>query len=115
MTYGNNEQIKQVIMILLNNAVKYVNSQGITSISLKKQHTNIILSVTNTGEGINEEHIDKIFDRFYRTDKSRARKSGGYGLGLAIAKTIVEQHGGKISTQSLPNKSTTFSVKLPCI
>ena len=78
-----------------------------------KNNNNITMSVTNTGEGIPEEQIDKIFDRFYRTDKSRARKSGGYGLGLAIAKSIVEQHGGKISAKSIASEGTTFSVELP--
>ncbi|WP_432409189.1 sensor histidine kinase [Wukongibacter sp. M2B1] len=114
MTNGNNEQIKQVVMILLDNAVKYTNSKGTVNISLRKLHNNIVLSVTNTGKGIPKEHINKIFDRFYRTDKSRTRKNGGYGLGLAIAKTIVEQHGGSISAESILNKSTTFCVKLPC-
>ncbi|WHH57873.1 HAMP domain-containing sensor histidine kinase [Petroclostridium sp. X23] len=113
MTHGNSEQIKQVVMILLDNAIKYTNHKGLINISLKKHFNAIVLSVTNTGEGISEEHIDRIFDRFYRTDKSRARKSGRYGLGLAIAKTIVEQHGGKITAKSVLNQSTTFSVELP--
>lgn len=111
--HGNSEQLQQVIMILLDNAIKYTSSEGKINISLKKSYNSVLLSVTNTGEGIPEEHIDKIFDRFYRTDKSRARKSGGYGLGLAIAKTIVEQHGGKISVRSVLNESTTFAVELP--
>jgi signal transduction histidine kinase len=110
---GNAEQIQQIVMILLDNAIKYTNSNGAVSISLKKNYNNILLSVKNTGEGISEEHIDKIFDRFYRTDKSRARKSGGYGLGLAIAKAITEQHGGKIFVRSVLNESTTFTVELP--
>jgi len=113
ITYGNSEQIKQVGMILLDNAVKYTNRKGIIYISLKKYPNNSVLSVTNTGEGISEEHIDKIFGRFYRTDKSRTRAGGGYGLGLAIAKTIIELHGGKISVKSVLRESTTFRVELP--
>lgn len=113
ITHGNNEQIQQVVMILLDNAVKYANSKGTINISLKKHYNTLHLSVTNTGEGIPEEHLDKIFDRFYRTDKSRARKSGGYGLGLAIAKAIIEQHNGKIFVKSVVNESTTFTVELP--
>lgn len=112
-THGNSEQLQQVIMILLDNALKYTNTNGSVNMTLKKQHNNIVLSVTNTGEGIPEDHINKIFDRFYRVDKSRARKSGGYGLGLAIAKAIVEQHGGKIFAKSILNESTTFTVELP--
>lgn len=115
ITHGNSEQIQQVVMILLDNAVKYANSKGTINISLKRHYNTLHLSVTNTGEGIPEEHLDKIFDRFYRTDKSRARKSGGYGLGLAIAKAIIEQHDGKITVKSVVNESTTFTVELPCI
>lgn len=109
---GNSEQIKQVIMILLDNAVKYTNSKGSVTLSLKKQHNDMVLSVTNTGEGIAPEHLARIFDRFYRTNASRARKQGGYGLGLAIAKSIVEQHKGKIYAKSTVGESTTFYVHL---
>jgi signal transduction histidine kinase len=111
--YGNNEQIKQVVMILLDNALKYTDRNGRVSIELKKSYNNLFLSVTNTGEGISEEHLDRVFDRFYRMDKSRERKSGGYGLGLSIAKTIIEQHKGKISVRSVANEYTTFHVELP--
>ncbi|WP_339244024.1 HAMP domain-containing sensor histidine kinase [Paenibacillus sp. FSL F4-0243] len=109
---GNSEQIKQVIMILLDNAVKYTNPKGSVTLSLKKQHNDMVLSVTNTGEGIAPEHLARIFDRFYRTNASRARKQGGYGLGLAIAKSIVEQHKGKIYAKSTVGESTTFYVHL---
>jgi len=111
--HGNSEQLKQVVMILLDNAVKYTNTKGAVSIALQKSSSNISLSVTNTGEGIPEEQIDKIFDRFYRTDKSRTRKSGGYGLGLAIAKSIIEQHSGKIFAESNVNEGITFTIELP--
>jgi signal transduction histidine kinase len=113
--HGNREQIQQVAMILFDNAVKYTNSKGTIDITLKKRHNHIIFSVTNSGEGIGEEHIHKVFDRFYRTDKSRVRQTGGYGLGLAIAKTIVDQHSGKISVKSALNETTTFRVELPSI
>lgn len=68
--------------------------------------------MTNTGEGIAPEHIKHIFDRFYRADASRSRKHGGYGLGLAIAKSIVEGHKGKIFVKSVPNEQTSFYVQL---
>ncbi|MDF2522012.1 MAG: hypothetical protein K0R84_2640 [Clostridia bacterium] len=110
---GNKEQIRQVVMILLDNALKYTNPKGAIDISVKKRSNDIVLSVTNTGDGISEEHIERIFDRFYRTDKSRTRKYGGYGLGLAIAKVIVEQHNGRIYAKSILNKNTTFYVELP--
>lgn len=110
---GNIEQLKQVIMIFLDNAIKYTNKKGKINLVLNKTHNKINLSVTNTGKGIPEEHISKIFNRFYRTDKSRARDSGGYGLGLSIAKAIVEQHNGKISVKSIVDKETTFTIELP--
>lgn len=110
---GNSEQIKQVIMILLDNAVKYTNAKGSVTISLKKQRNDVVLSVTNTGEGIAAEHLDRIFERFYRTDASRTRKQGGYGLGLAIAKSIINQHKGNIYAKSVVGEYTTFYVLLP--
>jgi two-component system, OmpR family, sensor histidine kinase CiaH len=112
---GNSEQLKQVVMILLDNALKYTNINGRVNLFLKKSYNNVVLSVTNTGNGIPDKYIHKIFDRFYRIDKSRSRDSGGYGLGLAIAKAIVEQHGGKIETHSVLNESTTFNIELPRI
>lgn len=110
---GNNEQIKQVVMILLDNALKYTEPKGKINLTLKRDNSSVLLSITNTGKGIPEAHLDRIFDRFYRVDKSRSRNSGGYGLGLAIAKAIVEQHGGKISVKSILNESTTFKIELP--
>jgi signal transduction histidine kinase len=113
--YGNSEQIKQVVMILLDNALKYTNPNGKISLSLKKYNNKAILTISNTGKGIPEEYLNNIFDRFYRLDKSRSKKSGGYGLGLSIAKSIVEQHKGKISVKSIINDITTFTVELPRI
>jgi two-component system sensor histidine kinase CiaH len=115
MGYGSCEQIKQVVMILLDNAVKYTDPKGSIQVSLKGHYNNLLLHVTNTGEGIPEEHLTSIFDRFYRTDKSRTRQRGGYGLGLAIAKAIVEQHNGKIWVKSIPHEHTSFIVELPAI
>lgn len=109
---GNSEQMKQVVMILLDNAMKYANTEGSISLKLQKRNHDILLSVTNSGAGIPPEHLDKIFDRFYRVDPSRSRKNGGYGLGLAIAKTIVEQHKGKIYAISVQNEDTTFYIQL---
>lgn len=110
---GSSEQIKQVCMILLDNAIKYTNPKGAIAVTLKRQHGHVALAVTNTGEGITPDHLDKIFDRFYRADASRSRRQGGYGLGLAIAKSIVERHKGRIAAKSAPGKETTFTVQLP--
>lgn len=115
ITHGNSEQIREVVMILLDNALKYTNESGSVKLSLNKHNNDILLKVTNTGKGISEEHLDRIFDRFYRTDKSRARNSGGYGLGLAIAKAIISQHKGRIYAESTVNESTSFHIELPLI
>ncbi|MBY0217618.1 MULTISPECIES: cell wall metabolism sensor histidine kinase WalK [Paenibacillus] len=112
MVHGNSEQIKQVILILLDNAVKYSKAKGAVNVSLKKHNHEVVLAVSNTGEGIAPEHLDRIFDRFYRTDASRARKHGGHGLGLAIAKSIVDQHKGQIYARSVVGEGATFYVRL---
>jgi len=111
--YGNREQFQQVIMILLDNAVKYTNPRGEIRFRMKQQHQEVVISVANTGEGIAQDQLARIFDRFYRTDPSRTRARGGYGLGLAIAKAIVERHKGKIYARSEPGVETVFYVHFP--
>jgi len=114
MVNGNSEQIQQVILILLDNAVKYSGPRGAVNLTLKKHHNHgVQLAVSNTGDGIAPEHLERIFDRFYRTDASRARKHGGHGLGLAIARSIVEQHRGEIFARSVVGEGATFYVRLP--
>ena len=109
---GNPEQLSQVIMILLDNAIKYTPENGeIKAILTRTQH-HYLLTLTNTGEGISTEDLPHIFDRFYRGDKVRSRQDNSYGLGLAIAKTIIAQHAGKLACESIPGEHTTFSVKL---
>ncbi|WP_339196059.1 HAMP domain-containing sensor histidine kinase [Paenibacillus sp. FSL P4-0176] len=110
--HGNSEQIKQVILILLDNAVKYSGPKGAVNVTLQKQNNDVVLAVSNTGEGIAPEHLDRIFDRFYRTDSSRARKHGGHGLGLAIARSIVDQHKGEVYARSVVGEGATFYVRL---
>ncbi|WP_308722591.1 sensor histidine kinase [Paenibacillus polysaccharolyticus] len=112
MVHGNPEQIKQVVLILLDNAVKYSGPTGAVNITLQKQNHDVMLTISNTGEGIAPEHLERIFDRFYRTDASRARKHGGHGLGLAIAKSIVEQHKGEIYAKSVVGDGAAFYVRL---
>ncbi len=82
-------QLKQLITILLDNACKYAGANGSVSVFLKKQAGHGVLTIINTGELISPTEQEHIFERFYRTDKSRVHKEGGYGLGLSIAKTIV--------------------------
>ena len=106
---GNPDQIKQLTMILLDNAVKYAGKNGRIAVCLRQSEKKYVLSVSNTGAPIPPEMQQKIFDRFYRADPSRARNSGGYGLGLAIAQTICQHHNAHISV-SCQNGMNTFSV-----
>lgn len=108
---GDRESIKKVFSILLDNAIKYTNKNGKIDVELIKDKNKIKLKIKNTGEGIKKEDLDKIFERFYRVDTSRARDTGGYGLGLSIAKSIVESHNGKIYAESNIGKDTTFIIE----
>lgn len=107
---GDNNRLKQLIFILVDNAVKYSNEKGVVNITLITFQGRAILSVNNTGNHIQKEKISHLFDRFYRVDESRERKKGGYGLGLAIAKNIVESHHGKINVTSSESEGITFTI-----
>lgn len=104
---GNEGQIRQLGVILLDNACKYAGKGGRIKVSLSKVSEGILLKVNNTGQPISEDHLAHIFDRFYRAESARTRETGGYGLGLAIASTIVETHCGKISVTSNEKEGTT--------
>ncbi len=108
---GDKESIKKVFNILLDNAIKYTNKNGKIDVEMYQDKNKIKLKVKNTGEGIKKEDLEKIFERFYRIDTSRARETGGYGLGLSIAKSIVESHNGKIYAESNEGKDTTFIIE----
>lgn len=110
---GNSEQFVQMVLILMDNAIKYTPEGGSVQMSLRKNHHNMTLSVKNTGAGISSEEMPFLFDRFYRVDKARNRREGSYGLGLSIAKAIVDQHKGKITCESIPSQETVFTVVLP--
>lgn len=110
---GEQNQIKKLISILMDNAIKYTNNNGKITVSLINERNKAKLIIRNTGEGIEKEHLEKIFERFYRVDDSRDRGTGGYGLGLSIAKAIVEEHKGKIHAESIINNETSFIIELP--
>jgi signal transduction histidine kinase len=97
---GDVNKIKQVVAILIDNAIKHADDDGLVEITLKPVGDKIQLEVFNTGAGIPDDQQDKIFQRFYRYDESRSKATGGYGLGLAIAKAIVDEHQGKIKVSS---------------
>lgn len=95
--HGHQDSIRQLLSILLDNALKYSTPQGAVEITLQKKGKNIHLAVRNTAEHISEEELPRLFERFYRTDPSRNSRTGGHGIGLSIAKAIVDTHKGKIS------------------
>lgn len=106
-------KIKQLVVILLDNAVKNSDSGDVITVTAKKHDNSIVIKVHNTGWGIKQEDLEKIFQRFYRVDTSRNRETGGYGLGLSIASAIVREHHGKITATSEFGKWAEFSVILP--
>ena len=112
MYKGDISTIKHILTILIDNAIKYSDEKGLISTKLYSHYDKRIIEVFNTGMGVPKEKLKKIFERFYRQDEARDRKSGGYGLGLAIAKASVEAHNGKISVQSEYGKWIRFTVTL---
>lgn len=107
------QRIEQVIINLVENAIKYNNEGGKVIIHFEDTKKNIVISVRDNGPGIPPEHLSRIFERFYRVDKSRSKERGGTGLGLAIVKHILNAHNTKITVESRVDKGTTFSFKLP--
>jgi signal transduction histidine kinase len=107
------QRIRQVLRNLLENAVAHTAKGGLIEIAAQRRGRWVELSVTDNGEGIPAKDLPNIFERLYRVDKSRARATGGSGLGLTIAKRLVEAHGGKIKAQSQPGKGSRFSFTIP--
>ena len=106
-------RVKQVLTNVIDNAIRYNNSQGVITVRLGEQDHEIVVSVRDTGKGISDDEIPKIFNKFYRARSTRMDKTKGSGLGLTIAKSIVELHGGKIWVESELGKGSVFSFTLP--
>ncbi len=112
---GDPVALRRVFMNLVENAIKYNRDGGTVNIVLERVDGRARVRVSDTGIGIPEEHVPKLFRRFYRVDKARSRETGGAGLGLAICKSFVEAHEGKIDVASVPGRGTTFTVELPTV
>lgn len=112
LVFGSEQHIKQMAGIFIDNALKYSKDGGTVRVSLTKEDGKAVLSIYNTGMGIKESEKYKIFERFYRSDESRNRSTGGYGLGLAIAKSIIDKHKFKIEVENYEGKSICFIVTM---
>lgn len=110
---GDKGMLKQLMRILVDNAIKYTPPGGQISLAMGRDGEECVLSVTDSGTGISAQELPRIFDRFYRSDKARKAQSSGHGLGLSIARIIVAAHGGRLHVRSKEGVGTTFSVRLP--
>ena len=110
---ANADYVKQIILNLVDNAIKYTPENGDVNVKIFKEKDYAVIKVSDTGMGIPKEDQARIFERFYRVDKARSREIGGTGLGLAITKHIVINLGGTISVESVLEKGSTFTVKIP--
>ena len=113
MVNGDRERIQQVLTNLIENSIKYGKIDGTTEVSIEDLIKNkVIVRITDNGEGIEEEHIPRLFERFYRVDKSGSRKVGGSGLGLSIVKHLIDAHNEKIYVESQFGIGSEFSFTL---
>lgn len=110
---GDDELLKRMLLNLLDNAVKYTPEGGEIAVTLTRENGNALITVRDTGIGIGPDQQARVFDRFYRVDKARSRALGGAGLGLSIARWIVEAHAGVIYVESEAGKGSSFTVELP--
>jgi two-component system, OmpR family, phosphate regulon sensor histidine kinase PhoR len=113
LAFADWQRISQVMTNLVSNAIKHSNEGAEVVVSFEVSKKNIVTHVRDHGEGIAAEHLTRIFERFYRVDKSRSREKGGTGLGLAIVKHILDNHNTKAEVESIPDKGAVFSFKLP--
>ena len=98
---------------LVDNAVRFTPDGGRVTVSARRRNGSVEVAVSDTGAGIPPEHLPRLFERFYRADPARARGDGGTGIGLAIARSVVEAHGGQIKAESEPGRGSIFTFDLP--
>ena len=111
--YADRKLLKQALRALIDNAIKYTSKNGTIRLAASDDANGVKISVTDTGIGIPENELPRIFDRFYRADEDRSREKGGSGLGLSIVKWIVDVHGGNITVESKKGEGTSVSIRLP--
>jgi signal transduction histidine kinase len=107
------ERVHQVLFNLVDNAIRFVPDGGEVTIAAHRHNGAVEISVADNGSGISREHLPRLFERFYRADPARARGAGGTGIGLAIARSVVEAHGGRIRAESEPGIGSVFTFDLP--
>ena len=106
----NHRLLQEAIFNILNNSIKYSSENSLITVDVINNKDNIEIKITDQGIGIDEKHLDRLFERFYRVDESRSRDVGGTGLGLSIVKHIIQMHNGKIKVDSVIDKGTTFTI-----
>ncbi|MGB3367444.1 MAG: ATP-binding protein, partial [Acidaminobacteraceae bacterium] len=111
--YGSESWLKQMLINLVDNAIKYTDEGGLVKLSIYREEDSIIISVKDNGVGISNEHIERLFERFYRVDKARSRNVGGTGLGLAIVKHVMLSFNGHINVKSVLGEGSEFIVSIP--
>lgn len=111
---GSDILIYRVVFNLVENAIRYNRDGGSVYVSVNKRDTNAVIAVRDTGRGISPEYIERVFEPFFRVDKSRSRELGGVGLGLALVREIVRLHDGSIAVSESNEEGTTFEVVFPC-
>jgi two-component system phosphate regulon sensor histidine kinase PhoR len=112
---ANSSLVEQALVNLIDNAIKYTENKGEVRVEIRKEGDFAEIRVSDTGPGIDSQHLSRLFERFYRIDQGRSRQLGGTGLGLAIVKHIAQVHGGRVSVESVVGKGTTFSLFLPLV
>lgn len=112
MAWADRDKIRQALINLIDNSIKYGREGGRTKVSFYDMAENILIEISDNGIGIEEQHIPRLFERFYRVDKHRSREKGGSGLGLAIVKHIIEAHEQTVNVRSAPGVGSTFSFTL---
>ncbi|MBP3336900.1 MAG: HAMP domain-containing protein [Clostridia bacterium] len=113
--YGDRDKIEQLLINIISNSIKYTPNGGKIEVFAGKLYSDVYIKVKDTGIGIPEKDLKRIFERFYRVDKARSRERGGTGLGLAISKSIVDSHGGSINISSAVGEGTEVIITLPCV